>query len=70
VLAEASFVNSLLEEPDGAVLLGTAGGLYRLRLDKGAARFENIDFGRRKSPKAHPSARCDSIARALSGWAA
>ena len=43
--AEAAFVNSLRLEPDGAVLLGTAGGLYRLRRDDQAFQFENIDFG-------------------------
>lgn len=42
---QALFVNVLREEPDGAVLAGTAAGLYRLRLNNGGARFEQIAFG-------------------------
>src|SRR6266705_2701392 len=42
---EVVFVNAVLEEPDGAVLLGTAEGLYRLRRSGDAGNFEHIDFG-------------------------
>src|SRR5215472_15790431 len=42
---DALFVNAVLEETGGSVLVGTAVGLYRLRLNSsGAAGFERIDF--------------------------
>ena len=42
---EALFVNSLLEETDGRLLVGTAAGLFRLRRIGDRVDFENIDFG-------------------------
>jgi ligand-binding sensor domain-containing protein len=43
---QALFTNAVLEEPDGAVLLGTAAGLYRMRVGEGGSpRFERIEFG-------------------------
>src|SRR5262249_4046304 len=50
---DALFVNAVLEETGGSVLVGTAVGLYRLRLNShGAAAFERIDF---KPPRALPN---------------
>src|SRR5579864_8531722 len=42
---QSLFVNDVLEEPDGAVLIGTAAGLYRLRYNTRGAQFERIEFG-------------------------
>ena len=42
--AEASYINALAEAPDGALLLGTDTGLYRLRDWRTAPVFERIDF--------------------------
>src|ERR1051326_3620202 len=42
---QALFINAIVEEPQGALLVGSAAGLYRLRREENAARFEPINFG-------------------------
>jgi ligand-binding sensor domain-containing protein len=42
---EALFANAVLEEPDGAVLVGTGNGLYRLRRTGSDGRFEHVRYG-------------------------
>src|SRR5438034_8755471 len=41
---QAQFTNSVLEEADGVVLVGTAAGLYRLRRNSAGWQFEHISF--------------------------
>ena len=47
---EGSHVNALIEEPDGTLLLGTSGGLYRFRALNHPPTFERIDFGPSPDP--------------------
>jgi len=42
---QALFTNAVAEEASGAVLVGTAAGLYRLYPNDGSARLERIEFG-------------------------
>jgi signal transduction histidine kinase/ligand-binding sensor domain-containing protein len=42
---EALHINALAEQSDGAILLGTSAGLYRLNSRMGQVRIERLEFG-------------------------